>query len=1245
MPRLRSILIGLLVILLVGSFALWRLLQADFFWQWAGRQIVSAADKSLHGSLSVDDIQGNPINGLFFQGVTVSLPDGEVLTLKSLEVRFSLWSLLRLQPVFGKLALVEPRLNLEQDDAGRWNVSRLMPPEEEEPAERGFFLPLRAVHFRQILVVDGDIHLRQPGSETRFQNLDLDAALTLLHPLTPRQTLQIPRAQGAVTAPQGRFALETSLTWGEDRLELESFHLKGNGEPLLSVGGTADLAGDEGRIDLRGEAGPLPGKILRRFWDGWPEAWDLRGSIKLGGSLTRLQLDLEGAVHQAPYTGTGVLEYREGKWRYRADLALKEVPPKMLAAFEAPWAEQAARDLSPLSLRLRAEGVGLAWPPERFATALEVQPFTYAEARVEHFKAELAGDARRQNLDAALRGNFGSLSLTGVGSFLTAPAGELKLQTESFRPQRLGLAAPECTVITGRFTGSFSLPDFGDLDRLKVAGALEASGAMGGHPIRELKGRLAWEKPNLEIPQLQVHLGNVRAELKGTLAGDKLDFAFKGRTTPDGDWPVPAALEGHLTWEGTLAGRLADPAFSLRASGQALAYETYSIRSFTLAARGEGWPLRAGAIDFQGRELKTPAGVFSQATLEARGEAARWTFSLNAANHKSPQLELTGSADLSERPLEVTLDLLRFRFQEISGQNRTPVRFRFLPGFEVEPATFAVNEGSVTLEALIRDAEVAGRLEAADLPAQITGVADLTGKLHARLSLEGRAVSPVIQGEIRLEPGRWGDLSFTAVRTDLDYRNTTLRVNGHLEERATGGRLQWEGRLPLLLSLSPARFDLLDEDLQVRFQGERLNLSMLTLFTEEVEEAAAPIAVTAEMTGRLSDPRITGEVRWEAGHIKLRQAGARYRLQPGVMTLRENRLSLPQLTLISRGDATLRGDVTLVGLKPEEVRVRLVFNNFKALDRLRSEAFVSGDISVDGPWMALAVVGRLTIPRATLTPELLRLGAEMEPHKDITLMCKQEEVPSPETPALALAELGFMQGMKIALTVDARDNVVVQDKLGEVELSLQLRIRKQPDGPIIVGGMARSIRGNVNIRGREFKVVKVLVDLPGDPRLKPYIEARAEHEMRDVTIFVDVSGPLDNPRVDLASDPMLPKSEILSYLVFGRPSETLSSEEFSAGKLAAGALGGFTAEKIGEILGDDFPLLGGATLKSSPGTLGLIKPISRGVSLSLERRADTLEREAAAQVRLQYRVNRNITLEGTKGRLNTGGDIFFNYDF
>jgi translocation and assembly module TamB len=849
-----------------------------------------------------------------------------------------------------------------------------------------------------------------------------------------------------------------------------------------------------------------------------------------------------------------------------------------------------------------------------------------------------------QKLEATIQGNFGHASLTSSGSFFTAPTGEVTFRAKSLRPDLLGVGAPEGSLLDAKFAGSFSLPDFKNLDRLKVTGEVEASGQVGEHPLRELKGRLAWQKPNLEVPRFRIHLGNLLAELKGVLQGDRLDFSFQGKSTPSGNWPIPASVEGQLTWKGALAGRLTDPTLSFQANGRALAYEKYSIKSFMVSARGEGWPLRTGFIDFQGTNLKTPAGVFSQATFRGRTEAAqRWAFRLNASSPKGPQAEMVGSANLTDRPLEVTLDLCRFQVKNISGQNRGPVRIRFLPGLELQPSTFEINEGRIALEAQIQGAEVAGRLEAQDVPTELIGVEDLHGKMHARVSLEGRAASPIIQGEIRLEPGQWRSLAFTSVRTTLSYRETSLSISGDLAERASGAKVQWEGRLPLALSLSPCQFVLPDEDLSFRLRGERVNLSMLTAFTGEVDEAEAPIDISAEVRGRLSKPQASGQVKWGSGFIKARQTGARYRLQPGVITLQGDKLTIPQITLVSDGTATLRADVRLAGFLPEEVRARAQFNNFKVLDRLQSEAFLNGSVSIDGPWTALAVMGRLTIPQATLNPQLFKLGRR-EINKDIVLVRQEKKAPVKQVTAEEPVKPDFMKDMRIAVTVDATDNVWMQDKKAKVELSLSLRIKKQPGEPIVVGGMIRSLQGNVEVQGRDFKVVKGIVDLPEVPQQEPYIEARAVHEMWDVTIIVDVSGTPNNPRLDLSSEPPLPKSEILSYLVFGRPSSALSQEEFSASNLAAGALGGFTAQKIQEILGPDFPLLGDVTLKTGQETLGIVKPLTKGVTLSLGRETSPVGKEGGFQAKLQYRVNRNITIEAQTGT-NPGGDFFFNYDF
>lgn len=1237
MPRARSILIALLVVLLVGSFAAWRLAQADTFWRWAGGKMVAAAQEQLNGVLSVEKIRGNPLTGLFFEGVNVASPEGEILRLQSLEVQISLWSVVQLKPVVKKLALTKPRLNLTRDESGVWNISRLWAA-PDKPAERGAALPFRALDFRRILVTDGEITLIQNGTQTRYHNLNADLALTLENPFSPEQSLRIPQAKAAVTTPVGRFALAASLDFGENRLDLRTLTLERDQERLLSLGGQANLAAKPGEVRFNGEVGPIPGEIISRFWAQWPGAWEVRGAVQVQGSLAQVEMNLEGAIHQTPYRLNGTLADQGGKWRYDATLDLEGLKPEMLATLGKPWAEK-SRELAPLSLRLRVTGVGLAWPPERFASTLESEPFTYGRARIERFLITAAGSHQEQDIDANLQGNFGSASLRGRGSFLAAPAGEVKFQARALRPDLLGLAAPRGTRLDANLSAMMSLPDIQRLDGLKVTGEVEAAGQVGEYPLRELKGRLTWQKSDLNIPRLRVHLGNLAADLQGSLKGEQLNFTLAGRSTPGGDWPIPAGVGGRLTWEGSLRGTVSDPAVAVQAQGRALAYENFRLQSFSLTARARGWPPSSGSFDLQGRDLSTPAGMFAQTSFTGETAGERWNFRFNAASPPSPQVEMAGSADLRSRPLEVTLDRCRFQVQKVAGQNRTPIRLRMLPGFELEPATLAINQGSLTLEGRLDGTAVTGRLMAQDLPLELSGIKDLGGKLHARMSLEGSAASPGIQGEIRVEPGQWRRLRFAAITTALQYQDAGVSLNGTLAESTSGARVQWDGRLPLMLSLSPWRFMLPNEDLRFRLTGEGVNLSVVTEFTPELEEAQAPIEVAAEMGGRWSKPLVSGQVKWGAGFVRARQSGARFALKPGVMHLQGDRLNLPQLTLESDGVAMVRADVALAGFRPAEVKGRAQFTNFQVLDRLRSHTYVNGEVAIDGPWEALAVTGRLTIPEASLTPQLLKWG-DGEIHPDIVLVREKKQVKKPE---IEPVEPDFLKNMRVAVTVDGRNNIWVRDRNADVELFLAVGVNKRPGENLVVGGVIRSLRGTIGIQGREFRLVKGIVDLPPTPALEPYIEARAVHETWDVTIMVDVTGTPDNPRIELSSDPALPKAEILSYLVFGRPSEALSREEFNASKLAGGVLGGLTAQKIRDILGPDFPLLGDVALKTGD-TLGIVKPLTKGVTLTLSEETTPEGKRGGFQAQLQYRVNRNVTVEAQTGA-NPGADVFFNYDF
>ena len=54
---------------------------------------------------------------------------------------------------------------------------------------------------------------------------------------------------------------------------------------------------------------------------------------------------------------------------------------------------------------------------------------------------------------------------------------------------------------------------------------------------------------------------------------------------------------------------------------------------------------------------------------------------------------------------------------------------------------------------------------------------------------------------------------------------------------------------------------------------------------------------------------------------------------------------------------------------------------------------------------------------------------------------------------------------------------------------------------------------------------------------------------------------------------------------------------------------------------------------------------AKGLTISYQQRNDPLYRDDPYQVVIQYRINRNFSVQSQVGGRNTGGDVFYNLDF
>ncbi len=1240
MRWLRYLLVALGIFLLLVGMALWRLPESNLFWRWGGWRLVEWAQDRVNGEVKVQQVRGNPLTGITFEKVLIEGPRGEVLRADKVELRFSFWSLVKLQPVIAQLAVYGPHFTLSQDAQGQWNVADLLRTRPPPPFSK--------IDFSQILIQDGALDLSRAGVSQRFQDLNLQLALTVLHPKRPQQAIMVHRAELSAATPQGRLRVTTHLTYSHQRLDLKLLTVAVQDHPLLTLRGEVRIDEALPALNLTADLGSVPGGELRRFWPKWPGAWDLGGKFKLTGSPAQLQVTGEGHLQKAPYTLQGKLFQSGDPWNYDLTLNLSDLQPELLAALNNTW-EEKLKGLEPLGVRLHLTGEGLLWPPRKLELTLECNPFRYRAAQVEYLKLTLAGNDREQRLEGDTRGNYGQLKVNAVGPLLTAPAGDLKIQATGLRPDLWGLPLSG-TNLDGKFAGKFSLTEAPSFWPLRVSGEVEARGQVAQQPLKELKGRLSWDGAKLEIPQVQCQLGTLTAELKGVVEGKGLDFQYRGSLAADGSWPLlPPGLRGRLEGEGTLHGPWNSPQHTFQGQGRDLAAEGLAVASLALKASLAGWWPQSGELSLQGAGFKTPLGTLAKFNFASQGEASQWRFNFTASSPEGPEAEVKGAADLRSHPWSLALEQCRWRVQNFSLYNTSPVRVRLAPGWELSPVTFRVNEGHLTLQGQAQDGRLTGRLEASDLPANLFSLRGTTlqGKIKGQVALSGDPRHPVIQGQLNWGPGLWGNFSFRSLHTSFTYRDTFLRLAGGVEESPSGPHLTWEGRVPLRLCLSPWKWAWGDRDFYLRVQGENANLSLLTALSPEVQEAQGSLDVMAEWQGDPHHPRVSGQVRWGPGSLALRLGGPAYGLLPGQVRLQGDKLIIPEIGFESGGGtARATGVITLAGFRPEQFDIRLQFQDFLGLQRGGAEAAGSGQVTLTGPWSAPLLKGQIIITRAAFRPVFFTSGQ----HGDIILVRPPAPAPPKGQTAQELENITFYRDLRMDVVLEVPGNAWYRDKRLNAEAAGLLKATKKTGERPYLAGELHTLKGTYEYQGRIFKIERGLVRLPGIPKADITVEGQATQQVDDLTLMATVMGPVSKPQVRLESLPPLPPQDLLSYLVFGRPARSLTREEYlRVGQQAAGILGGLTAGKVQEFLGKDFPLVGNLTLRTSQSgerqAVGVAKPLTKDITISFERKYDPLYRDNTEQVVVDYKVNRYLSVESQMGRRNTGADVLFNLDF
>ena len=143
----------------------------------------------------------------------------------------------------------------------------------------------------------------------------------------------------------------------------------------------------------------------------------------------------------------------------------------------------------------------------------------------------------------------------------------------------------------------------------------------------------------------------------------------------------------------------------------------------------------------------------------------------------------------------------------------------------------------------------------------------------------------------------------------------------------------------------------------------------------------------------------------------------------------------------------------------------------------------------------------------------------------------------------------FLEDTFIDLAIYAPD---AEYKTRDIELGFTVDVHAKKDFGKNLGllGKVKEINGRVEQAPKLFTVVDSNIVFRGIKEINPLLDIVVQHELPDVLITISIHGDAKHPKLDFSSDPQMAKKDILSYLLLGISTASLSEGSGNLGREA-----------------------------------------------------------------------------------------------
>ena len=321
----------------------------------------------------------------------------------------------------------------------------------------------------------------------------------------------------------------------------------------------------------------------------------------------------------------------------------------------------------------------------------------------------------------------------------------------------------------------------------------------------------------------------------------------------------------------------------------------------------------------------------------------------------------------------------------------------------------------------------------------------------------------------------------------------------------------------------------------IRYNGPSAVLFSLAALPNQ--SLTGPIAVAADFSGSLGNPRLNGLIRGDNLTYDNETYGTRLSQMRIAGRFTNDRLELTQLNArAGNGTVQAQGSIGLAADAGFPIDFRATLNNAQLARSDALSATTTGTIHLTNGKDGGLIEGELRIPEARYA--IVTQGAAEVP--ELTGVRRRSEIRAARfSDRPAAAPVG---NFRLNLHITAPNQIFVSGMGLDSEWRMDLRIGGTSAAPVVTGGLD-IVKGAYSFAGKRFDVTRGMVRLRGTALSDPAIDIQATTTTNGVTAIINIGGTGQRPQITFTSTPALPQDEVLSRLLFGTNPSNLSATE------------------------------------------------------------------------------------------------------